>query len=277
MGQSTSHTSSCRIARGALTLQGYHCSDLSSSIIEQNETPLSRRLKSRHILLFLQTGAIPDGLLSEAELHSFLENWAHALDEAYFFGRLMSRTSGIQFAKGDETSGNYGLWDPSKKTILLDVEFHISMAIGVDYKIGLITTLVHEMMHAFFDIFGTEISYSISPENGGIGYLDGHGPPWADAMASVQESLNEVFPFIIDGQIFQSVQWSMVNYDWTPTRSQMTRWGATPADMKESTNTKKGLTLWERFLDTSFYYCTITMMAVFLGLSLLDLFRFIDS
>ncbi|CAG8980759.1 hypothetical protein HYALB_00011337 [Hymenoscyphus albidus] len=188
----------------------------------------------------------------------------------------MSRTSGIQFAKGNEISGNYGLWDPSKKRVLLNVDFHISRAIGVDYKIGLITTLVHEMMHAFFDVFGTESSCSISPENGGIGDLDGHGPPWADAMASVQNSLNEVLPFMIDGQIFHSVEWSMSKYDWTPTRSQMIRWGATPADMKKSTDTTKGFTLWDRYLDATFYLCTM-MMALFSGLSLLDLFRFIDS
>ncbi|CAG8960297.1 hypothetical protein HYFRA_00012817 [Hymenoscyphus fraxineus] len=217
-------------ARGtALSQRGYFCADLASAIIEQNGTRLSQRLRGTDNLLFFQAGATPRAFTHRTR-KKFVDSWARALDQAFFFGNLLQHITGIYFV---DTGDAQGTWSDETWSIELhSTLYHTGSFWEKARAIQLITTLLHEMIHGFFGVFCTERALRLPSNLGGVG-IEGHGRPWADAMASVQDALNQVLPFTLDGRIFQHVRASFLHHAWRPTAQEMRRWGATESEIRD--------------------------------------------
>lgn len=186
-------------------------------------------------LRFLNEARLPRENFSESELLDWVRSWANALNNVCFFGSLMEYIE-IEFSRLEplDEPKALGCWNWEKKTVFLNPYNHHGKE-GWNVQdsrciVDLISTLVHEMMHAFFNVFCSGDIDAISPCVGGLG-SDGHGPPWADAMATVQGVLNHLLPFRIDCEIYDSVQRSMGQYGWWATKEDMKRWGASQFDL----------------------------------------------
>lgn len=203
--------------------KSYHWSEIAPAFMEQNGHRLSQRLSgTSNALLTLNVYNTPGDGVSSTQLLARTKTSAQILDEIYFFGSLLRHIP--EFVFGDGNNMNlHGFWLDSTKTITLNPLLYVE-EYQKKYSINPISTLLHEMMHAFFDIF-VRGSVEVAPKKGGIG-RSGHGPAWADAMLSVQNSLKQEVPFSVDCGIFNSVKVTMFMEHWRCSTMQMIKWGA---------------------------------------------------
>lgn len=139
------------IARGKLFRASYHWADLYSEMVKQNKKK-NRLRATRKLYSFFREAEIPEDLVSDAELLEIMEEWSVALDKAFFFGNLRRHIMPIEF---DSVITNYGLWKPRKRIIILNPSLHRKDMTDNNHNFiwSMITTVIHEMMHAYFDVF----------------------------------------------------------------------------------------------------------------------------
>jgi hypothetical protein len=205
-----------RFKRGSYAVQ-----DIPSAIKENCQRPLSRRLTAGSwAILNASTKA-----RSRDSRKKMLQQWSVVFDEAFFFGSLLDRIAEIQFT-GVEV-GMYGHYEHSGSGLCISLDEERPWQYEGTDEQHMICTLVHEMLHAFFDVYGCtcaecrEVEHPSEGPNG-----SGHGPNWADSMKLIEDSLQEVVKWPVYTGIASGVQQSMREEKWQPTGSQIDRWNA---------------------------------------------------
>lgn len=214
-----------------LTPYYYHWDDILAAIYELNKGALEECIRPAgvYFIILIRKGEIPRGVVSEQALNGFVQEWAMALDLAYFFGNLLRH---IEIKScDDKTMGpRLGIYNYEEREIWLMETIEPGEQWDTSLAIQLIVTLLHEMMHAFFAMFLREELFRVSARHGGISERR-HGAPWANAMVISGDSTKKEVPFPMDIPIFLSVATCMEADFWRPTPEEMRLWGASEYDI----------------------------------------------
>ncbi|KAG9233121.1 hypothetical protein BJ875DRAFT_485418 [Amylocarpus encephaloides] len=161
------------------------------------------------------------------ECEGLLKLWAQAFDELFFFGLVLPT---CEFRCLDECheSECKGLFDPEEWIIKVYTRHPDKSSRGADTNLeNFLCTVLHEMCHAFLDIYAcwciqcAERGY----KNGGRGE-DGHGVVWACPMVTIETALQGKVAWNVDCDISTSVEMSREKYGWSATPQQLASWGA---------------------------------------------------
>jgi hypothetical protein len=169
--------------------------------------------------------------LNQEDVEDFVKGYFPILDRMYFFNSIKKNFKGFKFFPRNSTDF-IGLWDP--ETSLIHLEYRMSLSDGQSPGQAYICTLVHEMLHAFLDMYTCECD-SCTRTNwaGGPIYetsegeepAGGHGPLWANCMLLIQESMTRELGWQVRCKIDESVQEQMKERNWQPKDHQLVRWG----------------------------------------------------
>ncbi|KAE8452936.1 hypothetical protein EG329_012123 [Mollisiaceae sp. DMI_Dod_QoI] len=210
------------------TPAAYYVRDLARAL-RANAAGASARFATR--LDNVQLGILRDPLPADLGIHLtagirfFLESWVGIFDTVFFFGTLIRRGLEGGFSLYNKPGSRVqGFYEKEKKNIRIN-----TWDSGDDpaaYAERLVCVLFHTMLNAFCDLYRCKCSDCLrknSANHGGIG--TGHGPPWSNAMAAMQEELQKEVRWVVDCHITESVQLEMAQSDWQPRNDQLARWG----------------------------------------------------
>jgi hypothetical protein len=163
--------------------------------------------------------------LNQEDVKDFVKGYFAILDRMYFFNSIKKNFNGFKFYPRDSTNW-YGFYDP--ETSIIHLEYPIKLSDGLSPGQAYICTLVHEMLHAFLEIY-TCICDSCTIISDAGGFIEGedcsHGPLWANCMLLIQESMTRELGWQVKRGIATSVKKQMKRTNWKPKDHQLVRWG----------------------------------------------------
>jgi hypothetical protein len=213
---------------GTIKPYWYHPMDLEMTIRDNSLKPLmSNLLAGRPDLQKVVTTPLPN-VMNENIWKPILKGWMMVFDYAYFFNLVEQVTGFPTFtsmaARGIPTeSAGIACYDPRNRQLTFDMQaFHKDMKFhprSLEFAVG---TMLHEMLHAFQDLYGCRCHHcrSMHPNVGGLG-ATGHGPSWTSSMCELQISLQKAVPWKVCCAIQRSVNHEMRTSGWQPAPATM--------------------------------------------------------
>ena len=204
---------------GDLQARCYEGNAIKNILINNTRIPLYAKLSSSDIRL-LQKILIYSS--TSKAIKEILGVYLRILDKAFFFGAIakVCRLQ-VEAEHGQSYRANYS---PSRKTIVLVLEGQTTGCfIGIlkDY----IAKLLHEMLHAFLQIYTCQCSECRANGNA-IADRDttGHREQWVDSLRAIQSALFRDLGWNLDLGIPESVSLEVTQTGWRPTGEQLLRW-----------------------------------------------------
>ncbi|KAH8778020.1 hypothetical protein BGZ57DRAFT_347124 [Hyaloscypha finlandica] len=196
-----------------------------SNILQQNASKVSfSRLPAKAQLLFEKS--VPS-CHSTSEVRHLMKKWFRVLDEVFFFGKIRPHLKGGLIVYNKDYKRFYGQFDPNKRRIEINDVAHGDGEGRRSHR--LISTLIHEMVHAFLGIYTCDRICCWRKFSTDIDRLfcgGGHGPAWCDAMIKIETKLEELVGWSVYTGMDVVVMLEMQNkrLEWQPTREQLVRW-----------------------------------------------------
>ncbi|KAG9237317.1 hypothetical protein BJ875DRAFT_520896 [Amylocarpus encephaloides] len=226
------------------TEYGYHHNVLNARFAAEGfqeyiQKPISERVEPD--LLELLNVSVED----VEDLTDLLRVYAQIFDQAFFMGILggafkLNITSDI--GNGIHREVNNGLTECNIWIARPEVDITINLN-GCKFYVqcwndwrtlrqSALATLVHEMLHAFFDIYDCRCITCKSNDpapKGGLGF-DGHGPVFADCLVVLIPEVSRMLnlePWRVEHLLDLSygIKDNMAHESWIPTKAQLERWG----------------------------------------------------
>ena len=201
--------------------------DLAAILQDNNAKWISCKLHPRQTE-FIWDENISNRVANDLDLDEFgklMNDWFAVLDTGYFFGSIRNRIKPIRvytmatIPEEIHGKGRYGWSDPSNDTINI-------VFTGQRTYLEYVGTLLHEMLHAFFQLFACRASLKCQiflGSKAGIGH--GHGKLWAETMFSIESAFGRDFPNSLNCGMKRSVIGEMIATGWNPSAEQQTAWG----------------------------------------------------
>lgn len=201
--------------------RGKYCPrDIPRVLQERSRNPLSLWLTAGSMAVIRH----PTRVRSEDEAKHLLGRWAKLFDEAFFFNSLLDHIAPIQCTGIGR--GCYGHYEHTGSGLCINLEERPPAGYPGSHEQYLIGRLMHELTHAFLDVYRCRCSSCQArkhPREGGIGKL-GHGPVWANCLKIMELSLQEVVDWPVDAGVWTAVRKSMRQENWSATPKQVERW-----------------------------------------------------
>jgi hypothetical protein len=210
------------------TRKAYNVQDLARALVA-NAAGAPARFATRldNVQLGILRATLPADIdaTSLTDLREFLDSWVAILDIVFFFGKLIRQNLEGGFSLYRKSNSGRGLY--VKETMNVRTNIWLGNRDPATLAEQLICTTFHLMLTAFFDLFGCECAHCArnnDPKRGGLGI--GRGPPWIDAMTSLQVELRKEVPWRVDCSILDATKFEMEQSGWTPTNAQLAAWAA---------------------------------------------------
>jgi hypothetical protein len=103
-----------------------------------------------------------------------------------------------------------------------------------------IGTLLHEMLHAFFDYYSCTCQVCLNKRSvyqGGSG-KSGHGPAWANSMIAMAKAVQDQVSWDVDIGMMDSIEREMLESNWEPTKEELRRWGLGTSHLNSQVSNK---------------------------------------
>jgi hypothetical protein len=182
--------------------------------------PLTSRLSRQN----LATLNAPVQFSDHEEFKKLYTRWSEVFNQGFFFNALLDRIAPIQYVRrGDCTTGYY---EHTGAGLVIDPNHPLATEYPGTRAQLIISTLAHEMLHAFLDVYRCRCLKCLSrnaASRGGVG-SNGHGPAWAACMRTIEIALQDAVQFRIDTNIWGSLQLSMKTDGWGATPNEMAKW-----------------------------------------------------
>ena len=165
----------------------------------------------------------------ERAILRMLKTWFDIFNAAFFGGGLKPLRENIRLGHDETREGHFHgcRGAVGRITIMLNIERdEYTGRIEHCY----ISTLLHEMLHAFLYYYTCECRAcrtSFDASNGGAG-PNGHGPAWANAMLGIGQGLQDIVDWPVDVGLQSSVRYDMTDAHWQATHEEAARWGIIP-------------------------------------------------
>ena len=164
-------------------------------------------------------------IVGTQEIKTLLNTWMIIFDHAYFSDTIKTVTG---MAEMTDLRAHQALacYIPSSQKIFIDPN-QIFMEPGDHTKITerAVAALLHEMLHAFFDIYGCRCKecWEKPPQQNGLGKSQ-HGPPWIHTMCNLQNSLSDTVNWWVECGIGRSAEHAMEHDNWEPDPQRLAVW-----------------------------------------------------
>jgi hypothetical protein len=209
----------------------YHSEDLSKIVIKWTESSYSRAVELdllKHFKARLPRTKL--GNITQEKILPLPKKWFKIFDTIFFHGSLEDRIKiDVFVAKTRDESFIHGCYYTIQRKISINlipngVRKYGFRGTPVQYYIS---TLLHEMLHAFFTIFSCVCEDCKSKEaasKGGLG-ATGHGPVWMKTCRALEMTLRELTPWHVHLGISNSAYVEEHNSGWQPNFEQRREWG----------------------------------------------------
>ncbi|KAJ5038845.1 uncharacterized protein L3040_006524 [Drepanopeziza brunnea f. sp. 'multigermtubi'] len=223
----------------------YTVRDLSISLTTNAATRLANRL-SQHELETLQ-GPVPE-IENEYDLTRLASSFFPLFDKAFFFGVLRRGMHPslpiLTYNSADQDEGFY-----SHKQRQIQLNLNVEPPHGTSVGQRQLCVLLHEMLHAFLEIYacGCRECRKRAAAGAGMGVGEsGHGKEWCSAMSALQGALQDGVRWDVDCGIQVSVAIEVRASGWGPRGDLLRRWGVDEEQLSQDIEGMVGVTVQRR-------------------------------
>jgi hypothetical protein len=209
--------------------QRFYADKISRVLCDVAELDTDKKFKKlRYYEIKTLQAPIPSSQDSEFNLKNILLIWFDIFNSVFFGGGVRELRDRIKIVRSK--GANYmALFDETGRNGRARINMSIKTKTGTSDEEQHITSLLHEMLHAFLYYYTCKCiacqSIELSePVNGGAG-RSGHGPGWANPMLAEAQSLQDEVSWRVEVGISRSVRKEMSESDWQPTDEELARWG----------------------------------------------------
>jgi len=211
------------------TPSSYRVPDLSAAVCQNVGGSIFAQLTEKE-QKFLVDLSNPDVEESDEQILSLLLTVFPIFDRAIFFSSLGDYVQCIDTFRGMTKYGNghevfnHALWNRRTRSIFVNLDTDRLDKSRGSNKQAFLTFFLHEMLHAFLDIYRCRCSFcSTEVEIEKHLGKTGHGPCWCNAMSAIAQMVKRDLGWNTNFAMAESVQAEVVK-GVVPSDAQLARW-----------------------------------------------------
>ena len=202
-------------ATGSCPMYWYTHDDLFDAIQDRCARPMLDNLNPnnpthRHWMDVIRSPVFTS-LMPDQEFQSFVDEWMMIFDHIYFDNLVRCKT-GPPIISHSRT-GALAHYNPNERELTIDIDCLYRTAsfetgsVPVNHRV--VSVLLHEMVHAFVDLYGCRCRdcFQRKPELDGVGI--GHGPPFLTCLGYLHGHLQQAVLFEVRLGIKRSLEGEM--------------------------------------------------------------------
>jgi hypothetical protein len=172
---------------------------------------------------------------SKQETYNLMKAWFSVFVELFFFPQVHKVLKGGMKVHYKLKSSDHGLFCSSCKGIELNM---YEGREGVFGEYDHICTLLHEMVHAFVEIFSCNkkrCRRKKTRADWGLG-IGGYGSVWCNSMVPIEHAFSKMVRWLVECGVQSSLESEMGMHKpvWQPRQEQLARWGLLEATARDS-------------------------------------------